>query len=81
MMAENSKIERTTHTFNKLYIAGENIPAGFDVIAAPGISERVYGVGLNRRDPHGVILGKSAEHLREGFRVTVRDGEVYEDDA
>lgn len=66
---------------SKLYVAGENIPAGFDVIEAPGVPELVYGVGLIGRGLRGPVIGTAGASLREGFRVVVRDGEVFEDDA
>ncbi len=69
----------------ELYIAGENIPAGHDVVVRPGIFSKghrvVDGVGPIGRRLRVPTIGTAAESLREGFRVTVRDGEVYEDDA
>jgi hypothetical protein len=69
----------------KLYIAGENIPAGHDVIVRIGCSNMGYevvdGVGPIGRGLRGPAIGIAAESLRKGFRVAVRGGEVYEDDA
>lgn len=65
-----------------LYIAAENIPSGFYVIhpdprsqMVRGRNTTVCGAGLD------IAVGIARENLREGFKVVVRDGGVYEDDA
>lgn len=60
-----------------LYIIGENIPSGTEVVEST-FDGRLYADG-DRRD--GVFVGRAVEDLREGFRAHVRAGEVREDDA
>ena len=59
-----------------LYIAGQDIPAGFTVVAASG-SEKAFIQG----NAIGIVIGVAMENLREGFRICARDQEVREDDA
>lgn len=57
-------------------VAGEHIKAGSPCVLAL-IGGKVYAAG-----PHaGEYIGDAVEEIREGFRVSVRDGEVREDDA
>jgi hypothetical protein len=60
----------------ELYVAGEDIPAGLAVVISI-IDGKVYIAG----SVAGTYLGDAVEQLREGFRVTERDGDVREDDA
>jgi hypothetical protein len=69
----------------ELYIAGENIPAGHDVVVRHGVLSFGYrvvdGVGPIGRGLRGPTIGVAVESLREGFKILVRDGEASEDDA
>lgn len=57
-------------------VAGEDISAGQSCVLAM-IGGKVWVAG-----PHaGEYIGDAVEQIREGFRVSVRDGEVREDDA
>jgi hypothetical protein len=59
-----------------LYVAGEDIRAGSKVVISPE-DGKVYA---NGGAVFGGTIGTAAENLREGFRVVVRGGEIYEDD-
>jgi hypothetical protein len=59
-----------------LYVTGEHIPAGSNVVVSL-IDGKAYIAG----PVAGHYLGDAVEELREGLRVTERDGEVREDDA
>ena len=57
-------------------IAGEDIDAGESAILA--FSDRkVYGAGSTS----GIYIGITKERIREGFRVSVRNEQIREDDA
>lgn len=62
---------------SNIYIAGETIPAGREIVV-PDHGEKAFAIPPRSR---GIIIGQAGETLREGFKVVVRDGEVYEDDA
>lgn len=68
-----------------LYVAGENIPAGHYVIHRDPASEYVYGydslASAVKKQSIFIAVGIARENLREGFRVSVQDQNVFEDDA
>lgn len=59
-----------------LAIAGESIKAGKGVFLAQG-SDQVF-IGGSLAD---TFLGVAVSDIREGFRVSYKDGQVMEDDA
>ncbi|MGY3588011.1 hypothetical protein [Bradyrhizobium sp. USDA 4350] len=64
----------------KLYVAGEHISAGQNVVFS-ATDGKVYAAGANARS-YATFVGVAVEQLREGFRVAASDaGEVREDDA
>jgi hypothetical protein len=60
----------------EMMLAGENIKAG-DAVVVSIIDGRAYTAGWTA----GWLLGNAVEQIREGFRVTEKDGDVREDDA
>ncbi len=60
----------------RLYIAGESINAD-DTVVISLIDGKVYRAG----PVAGTLLGNAVEQIREGFRVTEKNGDVREDDA
>jgi predicted transcriptional regulator len=59
-----------------LYIAGEDIETG-DAIVLAIITGKLYKAG-----PHaGEYVANAVENIREGFRVSIQNGEAREDDA
>lgn len=57
-----------------LYVTGEHIHAEQSVVCSL-IDGKAYAAG----PVAGTYIGTAAEELREGFRVCVRHGDVYED--
>lgn len=58
-------------------VAGEDISAGSGVMLALG-SNLVFAVGQGHA---GEYVGEAQEQIREGFRVSIKNCEVREDDA
>lgn len=66
----------STEKFSGLAVAGEDIGAGSSVVLALG-SNLVFVAGQHA----GEYVGDAVEQIREGFRVSIKDGEIREDDA
>jgi predicted transcriptional regulator len=63
--------------FSGLAVAGEDIGAGNSVMLALG-TNLIFATGQGHA---GEYIGETVEQIREGFRVSIKDGEVREDDA
>jgi predicted transcriptional regulator len=63
--------------FSGLAVAGEDIDAGSSVMMAFG-SNLVFATGQGHA---GDYVGEAMDQIREGFRVSIKDCEVREDDA
>jgi predicted transcriptional regulator len=57
-------------------IAGEDIPAESSVVLSM-IDGKAYVVGEHA----GVYIGDAVENIRAGLRISVKDGNIREDDA